>query len=73
MPRKQKDIYSRIREKTEQIESTKQKLSIYENELIQLDKERESLEMKEIFKTAKEHNMTYQQVINMISMVHVKD
>ena len=51
MPRKPKDIYSKIAEKTEQIKSTKEKLLIYENELIQLNKERESLEMNEIFKT----------------------
>lgn len=72
MPRKPRDIYSRIKEKEVQIESTKQKLSLYENELIQLNKERESLEMSEIFKTAKEHNMSYIQVIEMISKVHVK-
>lgn len=73
MPRKPKDIYSRINEKTEQIKSTKEKLLIYENEFIQLNKERESLEMNEIFKTAKEHNLSYQQVIEMISKVHVKN
>lgn len=72
MPRKPKDIYSKISEKTEQIEIAKEKLLIYENELIQLNKERESLEMAEIFKAAKEHNLSYQQVIEMISKVHVK-
>ena len=70
MPRKPKDIYSKIEEKTVQIESTKEKLLIYENELIQLNKERESLEMNEIFKTAKEHNLSYQQVIKMIKDSH---
>ena len=73
MPRKPKDIYSRISEKTEQIKSTKEKLLTYENELVQLNKERESLEMNEIFKTAKEYNLSYQQVIEMISKVHVKN
>ena len=73
MSRKPKDIYSRISEKTEQIKSTKEKLLIYENELIQLNKERESLEMNEIFKTAKEHNLSYKQVIEMISKVNVKN
>ena len=70
MPRKPKDIYSRIKDKTEQIESTKQKLLLYENELVQLNKERETQEMNEIFKTAKEHNMSFQQVINLISKAH---
>ena len=44
MHRKPKDIYSKIAEKTEQIKSTKEKLLTYENELIQLNKERESLD-----------------------------
>ena len=70
MPRKPKDIYSRIKEKEEQIERTKEKLSAYEKELLQLNKERESLEMTEIFRTAKEHNMSFSQVIDLISKVH---
>lgn len=72
MPRKPKDIYSRIKDKTEQIENTKQKLLLYENELVQLNKERETQEMNEIFKTAKEHDMSFQQVIDLISKVHTK-
>ena len=67
MPRKPKDIYSRIKEKEEQIERTKEKLSAYEKELLQLNKERESLEMTEIFRTAKEYNMSFKQVIDLIS------
>lgn len=70
MPRKPKDIYVRIKEKQEQIERTKQKLLTYENELIQLNKERESLEMKEIFEKAKENNLSYKEVINLITNVH---
>lgn len=70
MPRKPKDIYLRIREKEEQIENTKQKLLLYEKELVQLNKERENQEMNEIFKTAKEHDMSFQQVIDLISKVH---
>ena len=55
------------------MENGKPKLLTYENELVQLNKERESLEMNEIFKTAKEYNLSYQQVIEMISKVHVKN
>ena len=73
MPRKPKDIYSKIEEKTAQIKTTKEKLLVYENELIQLNKEREAQEMNEIFKTAKEYNLSYKQVIEMISKVHVKN
>lgn len=70
MPRKPRDIYSRIKEKEGQIESTKQKLLLYENELIQLNKERETQEMNEIFRTAKEYDMSFRQVIDLISKVH---
>ena len=70
MPRKPKDIYSRIQEKEEQIEQAKEKLSVYEKELLQLNKERESLEMTKIFSAAKEHNMSFEQVIELISKVH---
>ena len=70
MPRKPKDIYSRIKEKEEQIERTKEKLSAYEKELLQLNKERESSEMTKIFSAAKEHNMSFEQVIELISKVH---
>ena len=70
MPRKSKNVYQKIKEKTEQIEATKQKLESYEKELIQLNKERESLEMKQIFDTAKEHDMSFQQVIELISKSH---
>ena len=72
MPRKPKDIYSKIEEKTSQIKTTKEKLLLYENELNQLNKERESLEMNEIFKVAKEYNMSHKQVIEMIYKVHKK-
>ena len=70
MPRKSKNIYQKIKEKEEQIETTKEKLETYEKELIQLNKERESLEMKQIFDTAKEHDMSFQQVIELISKSH---
>lgn len=66
MPRKSKDVYSKINEKEEQIKQLKEKLSTYETELIQLNKERELFEMKQIFETAKEHNMNYDQVIDLI-------
>ena len=57
MPRKPKDVYVRIKEKEEQITQLKLKLESCERELLQLNKERESLEMTEIFRTAKEHNI----------------
>ena len=70
MPRKPKDVYVRIKEKEEQITQLKLKLESCERELLQLNKERESLEMTEIFRTAKEHNISFKQVIDLISKVH---
>ena len=70
MPRKPKDVYVRIKEKEEQITQLKLKLESCERELLQLNKERESLEMTEIFRVAKEHNMSFEQVIELISKVH---
>ena len=70
MPRKPKDVYVRIKEKEEQITQLKLKLESCERELLQLNKERESLEMTKIFSTAKEHNMSFEQVIELISKVH---
>ena len=70
MPRKPKDIYSRIKEKEEQISCLKAKLDTCENDLVQLNKERESVEMTEIFRTAKEYNMSFKQVIDLISKGH---
>ena len=70
MPRKPKDVYVRIKEKEEQITQLKLKLESCERELLQLNKERESLEMTKIFSAAKEHNMSFGQVIELISKVH---
>ena len=70
MARKPKDIYTRIKEKESQIIKIKQRLSVYEDELLQLNKERETIEMNEIFKTAKENGLSCKEVIEMISKVH---
>ena len=70
MPRKPKDVYVRIKEKEEQITQLKLKLESCERELLQLNKERESSEMTKIFSVAKEHNMSFEQVIELISKVH---
>ena len=70
MPRKPKDVYVRIKEKEEQITQLKLKLESCERELLQLNKERESLETTKIFSAAKEHNMSFEQVIELISKVH---
>ena len=49
MPRKPKSVYTRIEEKTAQINKLKEKISICETELIALNKERERIEMEQIF------------------------
>ena len=70
MPRKPKDVYVRIKEKEEQIAQLKLKLESCESELLQLNKERESSEMTKIFSAAKERNMSFEQVMELISKVH---
>lgn len=67
MPRKQKNIYEKINLKETQIQQLKHKLSIYETELNQLYKERDSIEMRQIFDTAKANGMSYNQVIHLIT------
>lgn len=48
MPRKPKSVYTRIEEKTAQINKLKEKISICETELIALNKERERIEMERL-------------------------
>ena len=67
MARKPKDIYARIAEKEVQISETEKKLECYKLDLIQLNKERDTKEMNEIFTSAKENNLSYKEVIQLIS------
>ncbi len=67
MARKPKDIYTRIAEKETQISEAEKKLERYKIELIQLNKERDTKEMHEIFASAKENNLSYKEVIQLIS------
>ena len=63
MARKPKDIYTRIAEKKTQISEAEKKLERYKIELIQLN----TKEMHEIFASAKENNLSYKEVIQLIS------
>lgn len=72
MPRKPKSVYTRIEEKTAQINKLKEKISICETELIALNKERERVEMEQIFSAAKEKNLNFQEVLDLISRSNKK-
>ena len=67
MPRKPKDVYTRIREKEAQIEKLKLKLETYHDELSILNKERDELEMRQIFDSARENNLSIREVLNLIN------
>lgn len=67
MPRKPKDIYTRIKEKKVQIEKIQAKLEKCNDELAALNKERDEFEMQQIFDSAREHNLSVREVINLIN------
>ena len=66
MARKPKDVYSRIIEKKAQIKEAEDRLQTLNEELKNLNKERDDLEMKQMFEAARERNVDVQQVINII-------
>ena len=67
MARKPKDVYSRITEKKSQIKETASRLDKLNSELKALEKERDDLEMRQMFEAAKEQNLSVQEVINLMS------
>ena len=66
MARKPNDVYSRITEKKVQIKETEDRLQALNEELKALNKERDDIEMKQMFEAARERNVDVQQVINII-------
>lgn len=66
MARKPKDVYSRITEQKVQIKEAEDRLQTLNEELKALNKERDDLEMKQMFEAARERNVDVQQVINII-------
>lgn len=76
MPRKQKDVYERIKETEAKITSLEYQLKEQKDKLNILNKEREELEMRNVFSVAKEKNMSYNEIlkaVNMFSKQKVKE
>ena len=67
MARKPKDIYSRITDKKVQIKETESKLERLNAELKVLEKEKDDLEMRQMFEAARAQNLNVQEVINLMS------
>lgn len=66
MARKTKDVYSRINEKLSKIDALQKQLTIENNELNELYKEKDDLEMRMIFDAVKECNLSAEEVIKLI-------
>lgn len=66
MARKTKDVYSRINEKLSKIDALQKQLTIENNELNELYKEKDDLEMRMIFDAVKERNLSAEEVIKLI-------
>ena len=67
MARKPKDIYTRIEQKKAQIAETESRLDSLNSELKALEKERDGLEMRQMFEAARAQNLNVQEVINLMS------
>lgn len=68
MPRKQKDVYERIKETEVKITSLECQLKEQKDKLNTLNKEKEELEMRNIFSVAKEKNMSYNEILKAVNM-----
>lgn len=72
MPRKVKSVYERISTTQEKIDKLEQELKEQKVKLIALNKEKDELEMHQMFAMAKENNMSIDDVIKAINGFNVK-
>ena len=73
MPRKQKTVYEKIEITQNKIEEKKQEIKELEEQLVALNKERETIEMHKMFEFAKENNLGIDEVIKAINMFSIKN
>lgn len=73
MPRKTKDVYSRIEEVQNKIVKLQEEIKELEVQLVALNKEKDSLEMKKIFDYAKDNNLGIDEVINAINLFSIQN
>lgn len=72
MPRKQKDVYEKIRETEAKITSLECQIKEQKEKLSILNKEREEQEMRNVFAYAKEKDMSYDEIIKAVNMFSSK-
>ena len=72
MPRKQKDVYERINLTEERITALEFEIKKQKEKLGVLYTERDNLEMYEMFKHARENNMSFDDVIRAMSVYTAK-
>ena len=72
MPRKQKSVYERIDVTQKKIESLEKETKELKVKLITLNKEKDELEMRQMFSMAKENNMSIEDVISAINVFSIK-
>lgn len=72
MPRKQKTVYEKIEIVKNQINDYKAKIEELDKQLIKLNKEKDELEMHQLFEYARENNLSLDEVINALKQVSLK-
>lgn len=68
MPRKVKSVYERISTTQKKIDKLEQELKEQKTKLVALNKEKDELEMNQLFDMAKENNMSIDDVVNAINL-----
>lgn len=72
MPRKQKNVYEKIDLTLEKINSLEQELKKQKDKLSVLYKEKDELEKQEMFRYARENNLSLDDVIKALSVFSTK-
>lgn len=68
-----KSVYERINIVQNKIAQLENELKELKSQLITLNKERDSLEMNQLFQYARENDLTIDEVINAINMFSIKN
>lgn len=72
MPRKQKDVYERIKDTQNKITELEKQLKEQKAKLASFEKEKNNLEMHKMFEYAKEQNLQFEEVVKAINMFSLK-
>lgn len=72
MARKNKSVYERISATQEKIASLEEELKLTKQKLESLNKEKDELEMRQMFEQAKVNNLSLDEVIKAMSVFTIK-